>query len=152
MKTNRRFPTPKKWKPKLNPKKYEGDITNIIVRSSWETYFLNWCDYDDKIISYSSEEIVIPYLSEIDNKIHRYFPDAKIKVRTNNGVKIYIIEIKPYNQTIPSKAKRKDRFLNEMKVYTVNKNKWAAAEKWCKQRGYEFKILTERDLFNGRTK
>ena len=63
---------PRLWKPK-NSEKYEGDYNNIIVRSSWEVRFLNWCDNNTHILSYSSEEIVIPYLSPIDNKYHRYY-------------------------------------------------------------------------------
>lgn len=134
---------PRLWKPK-NPIKYEGNSNNIIVRSSWEVRFLNWCDSNKHIVSYSSEEIIIPYLSPVDNKYHRYFPDAKI--RTSNG-QIYIIEIKPFCQCQkPKLTKNKQRYLTESQTYIVNTAKWQYAKEFCQQRGWQFKIITEYEL------
>ena len=93
------FPTPRKWTPK-HIEKYAGDHTKIVCRSSWETKFFNWCDNNPNIISYSSEETVIPYRCATDNKPHRYFMDARIQVRQANGIlKTYLVEIKPHAQT-----------------------------------------------------
>ena len=66
------------FKPK-KPKKYKGDITNIICRSSWERRFCNYCDLNENIVEWGSEEFWIPYLSPVDKRIHRYFPDFIIK-------------------------------------------------------------------------
>ena len=137
---NKLFPRP--WKPN-HPEKYEGDPNNIIVRSSWEVRFLNWCDNNHHIISYSSEEIVIPYLSPIDNKYHRYFPDAKIRLDTGQ---IYIVEIKPFYQCHKPTSKNKKRYLLEAQTYMINSSKWKYAEEFCKKRGWKFKIITEYEL------
>ena len=75
-------------------------MRNIIYRSSWELRFLQWCDSNDNIIEYASEEFSIPYLSPLDNRPHRYYPDFLIKVKESGGViKKYVIEVKPKRQT-----------------------------------------------------
>jgi len=137
-----------KYKPS-NPKKYKGDPTNIIYRSLWERKFMVYCDNHSKILQWGSEEIALPYRSPIDNKIHRYFPDFFIKVREKDGkIKRYIIEIKPKKQTIePVVKKRKTKgYIYEVYEYARNQAKWKAAEEFCKDRLWEFKILTEEEL------
>jgi len=137
-----------KYQP-INPKKYRGDPTNIIYRSLWERKFMVYCDSNENILEWGSEEIALPYRSPIDNKIHRYFPDFYIKVKESNGsIKKYIIEIKPKKQTIePIPQKRRTKgYIYEVYEYAKNQAKWKAAEEFCKDRGYEFKVLTEQDL------
>jgi len=137
-----------KYQP-TNPKKYKGDSTNIIYRSLWERKFMIYCDTNENILEWFSEEIAVPYRSPIDNKIHRYFPDFYIKVKESNGsIKKYIIEIKPKKQTVePQVQKRKTKgYIYEVYEYAKNQAKWKAAEEWCADRGYEFKVLTEDDL------
>ena len=137
-----------KYKPKY-PEKYEGDHTNIIWRSSWEFRFMRWCDDNPNVLSWSSEEIVIPYICKTDNKPHRYFVDFKIKVRDKEGnVKIYLVEVKPKSQTVPPvKPKRKTKYyLEEVMSYAKNVSKWSYADQYCKDRGYIFRIITEDDL------
>jgi hypothetical protein len=137
-----------KYQPAF-PKKYKGDPTNIVYRSLWERTFMKYCDTNENILEWFSEEIAVPYRSPIDNKIHRYFPDFYIKVKESNGsIKKYIIEIKPKKQTIePQVQKRKTKgYIYEVYEYAKNQAKWKAAEEWCADRGYEFKVLTEDDL------
>ena len=62
-----------------NPKKYKGNPSNIVYRSLWERKFMVYCDNHTKILEWGSEEIMLPYRSPIDNKIHRYYPDFYIK-------------------------------------------------------------------------
>ena len=62
-----------------NTEKYKGDFSNIVYRSSWELKFMHWADESKNVLEWSSEELVIPYLSPLDNKMHRYFVDFKIK-------------------------------------------------------------------------
>lgn len=148
------YPQPRKWKPKF-PSKYTGDANNIIARSSWEIKFFNWCDTNSSVIQWSSEETVIPYICPTDNRPHRYFVDAKIKVRDRSGaVKTYLVEIKPDKQTRPPEVpKRKTRqYINEVMTWGKNDAKWRAAREYCKDRGIEFKILTEYDLGISRRK
>jgi len=132
-----------------NSKKYRGDIDKIYYRSSWERRFMVYCDRNDKIIEWGSEEVIIPYRSPIDGKIHRYFPDFYIKVKQQNGsVKKMLIEIKPYIQTQPPKIPKKktSKFLNEVKTWGINQAKWKAANEFCLDRQMDFKILTEHEL------
>ena len=132
-----------------NPKKYRGDPSNIIYRSLWERKFMVYCDNNNKILEWGSEEIVLPYRSPIDNKVHRYFPDFYIKVKESNGkIKRYIIEIKPKKQTVePKMKKRKTKgYIYEVYEYARNQAKWKAAEEFCKDRMWEFKVLTEEEL------
>lgn len=136
------------YKPK-NPQKYEGDPTKIIYRSSWELKFLNWCDRSDNILAYSSEEVVIPYRCATDNKLHRYFVDFKIKIKSTDGtVKTYLVEVKPASQTQAPKytGKKTKRYLTEALTFMKNQSKWDAAEEYCKSRGWLFKVITEYDL------
>jgi hypothetical protein len=131
------------------PKKYKGDPTNIIYRSLWERKFMMYCDLNENIIEWGSEEIALPYRSPLDNRVHRYFPDFYIKVKENNGViKRYLIEIKPKKQTIePKVQKRKTKsYIYEVTEYAKNMAKWKAAEEFCKDRMWEFKVLTEDEL------
>ena len=137
-----------KYKPSY-PQKYKGDPTNIIYRSLWERKFCVYCDTNERILEWSSEEKCIPYRSPIDGKIHRYFPDFLIKVKESNGsIKKYMIEIKPKKQTAPPPRPKRQtkKYLYEAYEYAKNQAKWEAAKEWCADRGYEFKVLTEDHL------
>lgn len=135
-----------KYTPKF-PHKYKGDPTQIIWRSSWELKFFNWCDTNSSVIQWSSEELVIPYKCPTDNRWHRYFPDALIKVRDQDGrVKTFLIEIKPAAQTVPPKKRNSKQYLNEVLTWGKNEAKWKAANEYCLDRGYEFKLITEHEL------
>ena len=110
---------------------------------------MKYCDGNKNILEWCSEEIVLPYRSPIDNRIHRYFPDFYIKVKENNGtVKKMIIEIKPKKQCVePVPQKRKTKgYIYEVYEYAKNQAKWKAAKNYCLDRGYEFKVITEDEL------
>ena len=82
------------------PNKYKGDIRNIVYRSLWELKFMKWCDRNENILEWGSEEFFIPYRSPLDNRIHRYFPDFYMKVQESNGkLKRYVIEVKLYRES-----------------------------------------------------
>ena len=138
-----------KYKPSY-PSKYKGNPNNIICRSSWERKFCRYCDLNESVISWGSEEFWIPYLSPVDNRVHRYFPDFIMKVRESSGqVKTYVIEVKPGKQTVPpKKPKRQTKsYLYECKTcHAVNQAKWKAAVEFCKDHMIEFKVITEKEL------
>jgi hypothetical protein len=138
-----------KFKP-TNTGKYRGNFTEIVYRSLWELKFMKYCDTNENILEWGSEEIALPYISPLDNRIHKYFPDFYIKVKENNGqIKKYIIEVKPKKQTvepIPQKKKTKG-YIYEVMEYAKNQAKWKAAREFCKDRQWEFKIITESELF-----
>jgi len=131
------------------PKKYKGDPTNIIYRSLWERKFMVYCDKNEKILEWGSEEIAIPYRSPIDNRVHRYFPDFYMKVKETNGkIKNYVIEVKPAKQTKPpAKPKRQTKgYIREAYEYARNQAKWKMAKEYCADRQWEFKVVTEKEL------
>jgi len=127
-----------------NPDKYIGDPTNIICRSLWERRVCKYLDENININKWGSEEITIPYYSATDKKMHKYYPDFIIK----SNEKVSILEVKPKKQTKPpNKPKRKRKnYINECIRYTINQEKWNAANKFCKNRGWKFIILTEDDI------
>jgi hypothetical protein len=137
-----------RYKPTY-PQKYKGNPNNIICRSSWERKFCHWCDMNENILEWGSEEFSIPYISPIDNRVHKYYPDFIIKVKESSGqIKTYVIEVKPEKQTRePVKKSRVTKsYIYEVTTYAVNQAKWKAANEFCKDRLIEFKIITENEL------
>ena len=137
-----------KFTPK-NPIKYLGDHTNIVYRSSWECKVMFWLDKDPNIISWASEELAIPYISPIDGRYHRYFPDFIVKSKTKDGtMKTIMIEVKPKKQTKEPAQRKKmtKQYINEVTTWGVNQSKWKAANEYCLDRGWEFRLITEDDL------
>lgn len=137
------------YKP-ANPKKYRGNPTRIIYRSMWERKFMVFCDNNDSIVEWGSEEVIIPYRCPTDGRVHRYYPDFYIKVKDRQGnVKKYLIEVKPKKQVIgpTEKPKRKTAaWKREVLTYMKNRAKWSAAEDFCEDRQMKFLILTEDHL------
>ena len=137
-----------KYKP-LNPKKYKGDPTNIIYRSGWEKRVMVWLDSNPNILEWSSEELAIPYISPIDQRRHRYYPDFLVKAKLPDGTtKILMLEVKPAKETKEpiKQTKKTKRYLTEVVTWAINQAKWKRAQEYCIDKGWEFKILTESDL------
>ena len=137
-----------RYKP-LNPKKYKGDPTNIIYRSSWERRCMIYFDRTPNILEWQSEEFFIPYKSPVDGKIHRYFPDFKIKVMNKHkNIDSIIVEVKPFKQTQPPiiQTRKTKRYLTEVTTFLKNEAKWKAALNFCKDRKWKFQIITEKEL------
>lgn len=133
----------------VNAPKYKGDINNVIYRSLWELKFMKWCDTNPSVVEWGSETVIVPYISPVDRKVHRYFVDFYIKVKTTkNTIEKYLIEIKPERFTKPPEIPKKKtkRFIDEVFQYGVNEAKWKAAFEFCKDRNMKFMILTEKDL------
>lgn len=130
-----------------NPKKYKGNVNNIIYRSSWELLYLRKLDLDDNVLQYSSEEIIIPY--RFLNKVKRYFVDFYVKRIIDDKIVEQIVEIKPYAQTQPpliTEGKRRKTMIQQILTYEMNQAKWEAARVYCSKKNWEFKILTEHEL------
>lgn len=145
-----------RYKPH-NPEKYNGDPSKITFRSSWELRFMRFVDKHPEVVQWSSEETIVQYISPIDGRKHRYYPDFVVKKKKHDGThETYMIEIKPACQTIapdPTGVKSKSktgkptaRFLNEVRTWGVNSSKWNAARAYCHQRGWKFLIYTEKEL------
>ena len=130
----------------VNPKKYIG-IKKPEYRSSWELKFFQWCDKNENILEWASEAVVVPYISPVDNRPHRYFVDNVIAIREGNEIKRYLVEIKPFKQTQPPvQSKRKSTIIYEQVTYAVNQAKWKYASQFAKKRNMEFIVLTENEL------
>ena len=132
-----------------NVAKYRGDYRNIIYRSSWELKFMKYCDMSSNIMEWGSEEIVVPYRSPLDGRVHRYFPDFYIKVRQSGGtIQKFVVEVKPKRQTKEPKVQRKmtKKYIYEVTEYAKNQAKWKAAKEYCDDRNYKFMLITEKEL------
>jgi len=137
-----------KFNPK-NPNKYLGDPTNIFWRSLWERRVMTHLDDNPNVVGWSSEEIIIPYLSPVDNRWHRYFPDFLVKSRNKQGlIETIIIEVKPSSQATAPKTQKRvtQRYITEVMTYGVNQAKWKAADEYCKDRNWKFVVVTEKEL------
>lgn len=138
-----------RFKPRY-PGKYIGDPTNIIYRSLWELRLMRYFDQHDGVIKWGSEEIIIPYRSPVDNRIHRYFPDFLVKIKTSDGsINTVVIEVKPAVQTRPPTVQentRSKKYIREVMTWGINQAKWKAAEEFCKDRKWQFKIMTEKEI------
>ena len=128
-----------------NPAKYVGkNAKNIFFRSSWEFAFMKWLDKTDAVLRWGSEELAIPYISPLDGRVHRYFPDMIILYKDISGqLKKEIIEIKPYKESVetPRMTER------DAKALMVNQAKWKFAADYAAKNGSTFRILTEKSLF-----
>ena len=116
---------------------------------------MQYCDLTESVAAWASEEVVVPYISPIDGKVHRYFVDFWIKTISPEGIEeCLLIEIKPKKRTVKPEIQNKKMTqgrLNEIREWMVNTSKWEAAEKFCESRGWKFKVLTEQDIFGTKT-
>jgi len=135
------------YKP-INRSKYIGNSLPE-YRSGLELRFMRWCDLNKNVIKWGSENVVVPYRSPIDHRIHRYFVDNIVIIKEGKAIKKYLIEIKPSTQTVPPKPhgnKKYTTVLYEQATYKINMSKWEAAREFAKKHDLEFIILTEKDL------
>lgn len=108
-------------------------------------------DKHPDVLEWNSEEVVVPYRSPIDNKIHRYFVDFWVKKKNHSDgkIEVVLIEVKPKVQCSPPKVqtgKPTKRYINEVHTWGVNEAKWKAATEYAKDRGWKFLIFTEHEL------
>ena len=137
-----------RYKPK-RPEKYIGNPTNIIYRSLLERRFMVYCDKSTPILEWGSEEVVVPYKSPVDNRLHRYFVDFIVKLKNKNGIiETLLIEVKPKKQcSAPKRPTRNTRrYLTEIKTWGVNTAKWKAATEYAENKGWRFIIITDETL------
>ena len=110
---------------------------------------MRWCDTNDSVLEWGSETVIIPYVSPVDGKIHRYFVDFFVKIKNKDGsIQKYLVEIKPEKFTKPPEIPKKKtrKFIDEVFLYGTNQAKWKAANEFCINQGWKFLVLTEKDL------
>jgi hypothetical protein len=136
-----------KFKPQF-PQKYAGDANNIVFRSKWELDVMRNLDRNTEVATWASEELAIPYVSPLDNRVHRYYVDMLVKMKSGEVV---MIEVKPYKETkAPEAGKRKKTsktYIHEVTTYMVNSAKWKAARELCEKNGWKFRLLTEHEIY-----
>lgn len=102
-----------------------------------------WCDKSDAVTKWNSEDLIVPYLCPTDNRMHRYYVDFIIKLKTG---RVLIVELKPDVQTRPPVQKKKKltkSYLDQTLAYIKNEAKWKAARQYCEKNNYEFNVWTE---------
>ena len=148
-------PNDVKYTP-INPEKYMGKTRFAVCRSSWEVAMCRWLDANQGVLQWKSEPFGIPYIdpSQRDKKgqpkRRNYYPDYLAKIQSKlGGVQIWLIEVKPFKETIPPKKttrKKQKTMVNEARTWEINQAKWRAAQHYCNSKGWKFKIITEKQL------
>ncbi len=130
-----------------DPDKYLGNPAKVVFRSLWERNAFRWCEANPKVKLWNSEEVVVPYKYQVDNKLHRYYVDLLIQM---DNKETYLIEIKPKAQTQPPKkrSRKTKRYINEQLDYIKNQDKWEAADQFARHKGWKFQVWTEETLKN----
>ena len=125
-----------------NREKYKGDADNVMYRSSWEFSTFKWLDFNENVVNWSSEEISIAYVSSIDGRFHRYFPDIKVKFKDGQT---YLVEIKPNAERMEPKptGRMSKRYITEALTFIKNSDKWKAAKVYAEKRGWQWMIWDE---------
>ena len=132
-----------------NLDKFISKDNKAIYRSGLELEYFRILDKNPNVLKWGSEEVVVPYFFE--NKWHKYYVDLFVVFKFGESTKKYFIELKPYSQTVEpkvNKRKKKMTMLYEAKQWAKNQAKWKAATDFAKKNGWEFHILTEKDLEN----
>ena len=97
-------------------------------RSGWEQKVMIYLDSNPDVESWTYEQTVIEYVSNLrTKKVRRYFPDFFVKWRDGHSE---LIEVKPRRR---------------MEQLVVRK-KAEAARRWCEERGMTYRILSEIEL------
>jgi len=133
-----------------NKDKFIG--SKATYRSGLELKFFRFCDDNPNVLKWGSENVVIPYTSPLDHRVHRYYVDNYIEIKEGTVTKKYLVEIKPSKQTKPPtvKYKKKRHLIYEQRAFVINQAKWAAAREYCKKIGGSFIILTEKELISNK--
>ena len=138
-----------KFRPK-NPDKYKGNVGDILYRSSWELEFMKWCDKTPAVILWQSEEKRIRYYDPVKKRNRIYYPDFLVKYINKDGrVLTEMVEVKPIRQVKgpnPNPKKKTKSWMNQVNTYITNQCKWKAAEEYCQEQGWEFRLLTEQNI------
>ena len=138
-----------KFRPR-NPEKYKGNVGDIFYRSSWEKNFMEWCDKNEAVLLWQSEEKRIRYYDPVKKRNRTYYPDFLVKYINKDGrVLTEMVEVKPIRQVKgpnPNPKKRTKSWMNQVNTYITNQCKWKAAEEYCQDQGWTFRLLTEQNI------
>jgi hypothetical protein len=131
----------------IHEEKYCGKVDKIVARSNLERAIFKFLDHNDNVKSWSSEEVIVPYVGAHDGMDHRYFVDIYLELK--NGEKL-LVEIKPASQcsppALPSARGNMESYKAALNEYLKNQSKWLAARKYAASRGWRFVVWTENHL------
>lgn len=134
-----------RYAPK-NPHKWE-DPGRIVYRSGIELQYFNYFDTHPDVVKIASEKVIVPYFDPVNRCKRRYYVDLLVTFKNkHNALKTFLIEIKSHGEaTAPKKQTRlTEAYVRRVTTYSINQAKWAAADKYAKRRGWEFKVFTEK--------
>lgn len=94
-------------------------------RSGWEHDVYECLEIIDEVVAFRGEKLTIGY--HYMGEPHQYYPDLIVQFADNH---FEMWEVKPKNQI----------------TYDKNLAKWTAAEKYCQARGWEFRVITEKEI------
>ena len=119
-----------------------------VYKSSLEHSFMCYVDRNPSVVSWGYEGTTIKYFDKAKGKVRRYYIDFSMVVKIGPVHKTIWVEIKPESETKPPSGKAKN---NPKTVLTwmTNQSKWEAARALAKSKGYEFHVITEKQLKGG---
>lgn len=134
---------------------------SVEYRSQLEFEYFHKLERSNNIIKWSSEQIKVPYINPVRTKEegrpikNNYYVDLYVETK-NMGT--LLVEIKPQKEInairdnkVPKRTKNKKEstYRYEMKMYMINRSKWMYANKFAKERGWQFICVSEKDLKEG---
>lgn len=115
----------------------------VIFRSSYEQRFIWWLEKSKNVKHWGSESICIEYYYPVDDKMHHYWPDYIVEMQDGQ---VYLIEIKPYSQTVKPDPLLNGKSSRAYTTYVKNMSKWKAASEFCARNNMKFRVLTEHTI------
>ena len=88
-------------------------------------------------------------ITTVKKRKAKYYPDFYMElIDKDNNRKKLLIEVKPLKETMPPKYKRRTKnALIAEALWSQNQAKWKAAREFCLDHGWEFQLMTEKELF-----
>lgn len=134
-----------------NPSKCINGTKEVRYLSSYELECWRWADNNKNVIRWGVETVVVPYYSSVKGRKARYLVDLYIEYYNRHGeYKKVLCEIKPFRETKKVRdtpGRKKSTVIQEQLTYVTNMEKWKAAKKYAEDRGWQFTILTEKEIF-----
>jgi hypothetical protein len=91
-------------------------------------------DERPEVLEWRSEEVIVPYFDPTTGRHRRYFPDI-----------VALIQMKETKEPKVQK-KRTKKYVTEVTTWATNQAKWKSAQEYCKDRGWDFALITEHQL------
>lgn len=145
-------------KEKLIKANTEG---GVYYRSGLEKKMMIYLDQNSRILRWSAEYIRVPYkktewnanLKDFETTEHTYYPDFYYELQRQDGSTSRVVaEVKPYSETIEPTikenmtGKQMKNLEYALKMYNKNLQKWKYMIEYCERKGFEFIIITEKNL------